>query len=660
MSAARRKKSPFSEWLLYVESLCRFLYNSGSFDGRDLNFLYRSSIRLSFAVMFRKLAELQSHPPEPYANWFLKWNDGIPLEPVEICITDLPDGISGELFPDPEFPGRFYGECLQYTLEKNRNGTLELTDSRTRRQSGTFYTPEVITDYIARESITPLISYKSPGEILRLRICDPAMGTGNFLSAAARFLTGIIQSKSSTQENLFEWNKITCSIVKKCLFGIDRDPIAVLIARAYFGLMCGILPEQVTNFIVADSLLDPHPFKERFNVVIGNPPWVSFGLRDLQKIPTGLDKKYREMFPKSAEYKISIYALFIEKALELTKQGGFHGFIVPDSWLTGRFFMKLRSHLLEKTSFNQLILILRDFWKGLNIGRCVVYIVQKSSQKRSDTFIGAIIPNLEQLNKVKKRNVQVNVNRILKRDRKRIVIYPNDSARRIVEHMEDSGEIVGDYVRFYSGLIGKKGRDSIVIKGKPSDYSPELFGKLIESGKRLDKHCLTFTHHYMKHQPDLYKSGYDIDKYVQPKIFLNQTGFILKACFDNRGFFCLNNLHIGYSINNSVDLRFYSVLLNSVIMNYYYRVMSMEQGRALAQTDIDFLHRLPLGTDSTVYPEIIRLLDNHFLERTNEEENGWIRYSYHIPQHVLNSIEELLCEWYGLKRETIDHVRRTL
>src|SRR5262249_34152792 len=57
-----------------------------------------------------------------------------------------------------------------------------------RKQPGTFYTPQALTELVVRRTLAPLVSGKTPDQILALRVVDPAMGSGAFLVAACRYL----------------------------------------------------------------------------------------------------------------------------------------------------------------------------------------------------------------------------------------------------------------------------------------------------------------------------------------------------------------------------------------------------------------------------------------------------------------------------------------
>ncbi|MCP4727846.1 MAG: hypothetical protein GY863_22600 [bacterium] len=279
----------------------------------------------------------------------------------------------------------------------------------------------------------------------------------------------------------------------------------------------------------------------------------------------------------------------------------------------------------------------------------MIYLVRKEESNNAGRKINCVVlKDPEELKHVRKKNVRISGSRIRKRERCRIFLFGNEREKRIVEQMEDCGGRLGDHIRFYSGLIGRKGRKSIVI----NDISPESCytdrGMLIESGRDLEREKLVFTGHYIVHDPALYKSGYDIRKYVEPKIFLNQTGDRLKAFYDDRGFFCLNNLHVGYSIDQDTDLRFVAFLLNCRVMNFYYKTTSMEHGRALAQTDIDFLHELPFCRDREIPRKITGILNRHLKSDTQIYSSDHIEYTIKLPPKYGKMIEDLFCEWYGV------------
>lgn len=138
-----------------------------------------------------------------------------------------------------------------------------------RRESGTHYTPKLFTEQIVKTTLTPLAYtgpaegipkeewvLKSPKELLDLRICDPAMGSGAFLVQVCRWLSdrlveawvsaettggkiavdGSVIDLSDDKElapNELDERLILAKrlIAEKCLYGVDMNPLAVELAK---------------------------------------------------------------------------------------------------------------------------------------------------------------------------------------------------------------------------------------------------------------------------------------------------------------------------------------------------------------------------------------------------------------------------------------------
>jgi hypothetical protein len=110
--------------------------------------------------------------------------------------------------------------------------------SARRKQTGTFYTPRPLAEFLVRRTLAPLVAGASADAILTLRILDPAMGSGAFLVAACRFLAAayeraLIDEGRVTPAHLDEDERadIRRLIAERCLAGVDQNPVAVQLAR---------------------------------------------------------------------------------------------------------------------------------------------------------------------------------------------------------------------------------------------------------------------------------------------------------------------------------------------------------------------------------------------------------------------------------------------
>jgi hypothetical protein len=134
--------------------------------------------------------------------------------------------------------GAVYERVLEYE-PVSRGGRLELSPtSTTRKATGTYYTPRVITDFLVRRTLHPLVAGKNAEDILRLRVVDPAMGSGAFLVAACRYLAEAVE-RALVRDG--EWREVEVSeeersgirrqVAERCLYGVDINPTAVQVAR---------------------------------------------------------------------------------------------------------------------------------------------------------------------------------------------------------------------------------------------------------------------------------------------------------------------------------------------------------------------------------------------------------------------------------------------
>jgi hypothetical protein len=134
--------------------------------------------------------------------------------------------------------GAVYERVLDYEpVREHRTLALRRT-SNERKTTGSFYTPRAMTDFLVRRTLGPLVEGRSSDAILSLRILDPAMGSGAFLVAACRFLAERVEQARITDGSWTDGDvtdaeriQVFRTVAERCLFGIDRNPTAVQLAR---------------------------------------------------------------------------------------------------------------------------------------------------------------------------------------------------------------------------------------------------------------------------------------------------------------------------------------------------------------------------------------------------------------------------------------------
>lgn len=95
-----------------------------------------------------------------------------------------------------------------------------------RKSSGTYYTPAPLVRFVVRETLGPLVEGREAAAILGLKVLDPAMGCGNFLVEARDFLAERYAAAAHTSPK-----QASELVARHCLYGVDRDPVAVELAQ---------------------------------------------------------------------------------------------------------------------------------------------------------------------------------------------------------------------------------------------------------------------------------------------------------------------------------------------------------------------------------------------------------------------------------------------
>lgn len=141
-----------------------------------------------------------------------------------------------ELVPTIDLPARTFG-FVGITEDGSTAGNA-------RKTSGSYYTPDSLVQELIKSALDPVIEQRlqartdNPTEaLLSIRVMDPACGSGHFLLAAARRLAeklAQLRSIDSGQEGAVrpqDYRHALREVVARCIFGVDRNPMAIELAR---------------------------------------------------------------------------------------------------------------------------------------------------------------------------------------------------------------------------------------------------------------------------------------------------------------------------------------------------------------------------------------------------------------------------------------------
>ncbi len=307
-----------------------------------------------------------------------------------------------------EILGSAYEQFLgkQISLSKSGRATIE-EKPEVRKAGGVYYTPQYIVDYIVKNTIGKIVENKNPKEISKIKIADPACGSGSFLIGAYQYLLDWHkdyytqngkQSKGNKDNPLTPLGELTTAEKKRILlnniYGVDLDSNAVEVTKLSLLLKCmegetketieaqtklfhdRILPTLDNNIKSGNSLIDldyydneldfgeekkvkpfswqkafPEVFKQGgFDCIIGNPPYV----KEYTSRET-FEQIRKSHLAKYYQGKMDLWYFFVCYGIDILKPNGLLGFIVPNNWVTNAGASILRNKVLVDSTIKNIV-----------------------------------------------------------------------------------------------------------------------------------------------------------------------------------------------------------------------------------------------------------------------------------------------------------------
>ena len=415
---------------------------------------------------------------EVYQNLFAiyrmadeKYNSGLfdfkedKITPTLLVANKVMKTIIKELYyPECEYefsvmPADILGSVYERFLGK----TIRLTQAHhakveekpeVHKAGGVSDTPKYIVDYIVKNTVGKLVEGKTPNQITKLKICDPACGSGSFLIGTYQYLLDwhlryYTENPSQKKKDnpLTPEGKLTTTEKKRILlnnlFGVDIDAQAVEVTKLNLLLKAlegetqasinqqlslfheRVLPNLSNNIKCGNSLIGPDFYDDqldlfpeqikrinafgweegfpevfkngRFDAVIGNPPYVRQEL-------LGDQKDYFKNHYKVYHGIADLYTYFFEKGIELLNKGGLFGIIVANKWMRAKYGEPLRKWF--KTKNIRRIIDFGDLpvFQGVSTYPCIVFASNISSNKDSITVTEVATLDFETLSKYISKN----------------------------------------------------------------------------------------------------------------------------------------------------------------------------------------------------------------------------------------------------------------
>ncbi len=235
-------------------------------------------------------------------------------------------------------------------------------------RTGTFYTPPWLATVVAERSIAPKVERRTLAELRRLRILDPACGSGVMLLAAIELIARRLAVLGHERE--------LPALATQILWGVDRDPLAIEATRTLLSRSLttrGFSKNSFDHIVTGDTLLaDPAILfgtSPHFDVVLGNPP---YGLARGEQLSQEENAALKRIFHRSRTGRINKYLAFMARGFELLRPGGVLTFVVPNSWLGIREATGVRNLLLSAGALHEITVLPHDTFGHLGVETVIV------------------------------------------------------------------------------------------------------------------------------------------------------------------------------------------------------------------------------------------------------------------------------------------------
>ncbi len=623
-----------------------------------------------------------------------------PESPYEFSV--LPADILGQVYE------QFLGKVIRLTA--GHQAKVE-DKPEVKKAGGVYYTPTYIVDYIVRHTLGKLLGKKTPRQAAKLRVLDPACGSGSFLIGAYQYLLDwhrdryVENGPAKRRKELYrgpagDW-RLTTSERKRILlnniYGVDIDPQAVEVTKlslllkvlegetgetlkvqrrlfeeralpdladnvkcgnslvgSDYSVKSGRLPLEIhegwrVNAFDWDSEYAHKTAGSGFDAVVGNPPYVLLQSLDQPDVFRYLSRSFA-----SAKYKIDMYQVFLERALTLASPGGYVGFITPNTYLRNKFARDLREFILENSQVEILRLFSYPVFAGASVDSAL--IILRRCARPDDGHAVTIVRS----DSVLGRDVTtVQFQREWRRHPElEFGLVGGTETASLLARIRACSFPLGKIADAYFG-IQTRGRDTVVQKRKLG-RNP----KPVVDGANISRYHLEPPREYLDFQKDVIKSGGKQSVHESARLGVRQIGRHPIATLIPAGTYALNTIYnVYFTQPSNYALLFVLGVMCSRVARWYWEQCFFDQKRTFPKIKKQPLLSIPLPTVDFDDPrqrkrhgEIVRRVEE-MLALKNDAAGIRVSSARTSAQRQIDAldrrIDQLVYEMYGLSDKEI-------
>ena len=392
---------------------------------------------------------------------------------------------------------------------------ISLQDIGQRKSSGAYYTPEkVVGELIDR-------LYENDADLGAKTILDPCCGTGNFLLS--------LGTKGIDYANLY---------------GQDIDPISVFLSRINIALMA---PEMSAVDICSRIIVGNTYFKtftQKFDVIVGNPPWGSdFSEEDALRC--------RKLFKTAVGKSIESYDLFVEKALSMLNHKGVLAFVLPEAILSVAAHDTVRRMMIAACSF-KFISYLGNVFSGVQCPSIILGIAPDDERTvvgcrvstENDTFI------ISEPRTFSDGTLSFNVT-----DEENECLNAISNIENVVYLKENA--------KFALGIVTGNNKEYISTEKRDDN-------EVVLKGSDIQRYGMTTSGNYIRFAPESFQQVAPVEMYrAKEKLLYRFICEVPVFTYDDQQTLSLNSCNIVIPDIDGLEMKYILAILNSSVAAYF-------------------------------------------------------------------------------------------
>ena len=347
---------------------------------------------------------------------------------------------------------------------------------------------------------------------------------------------------------------------------------------------------------------------EKFDVVIGNPPYIQLSKAE------NITKEYKDYLKneyKTSGGRLNTFIFFIHKGLSLLNSQAILTYIIPNTILTQDYYSYTREHILKKHMLKQVVNYVNMPFANAVVENVTLLIENSNEEKpydivsfEDDLKDRRIVVKKNSLDFLKNKNYSFNFN-----------------SNNIIEIIENSHpQKIDDYC-LVNQAIALKGDKSLSLK----DSNPEGDYYKVLDGRNIKKYRIDWDGVYLDYDLDRIHSCKTKDIFESDeKLMFRRVSSKLIFTYDNQQYFALNTIVVLNAKSKETNLKYLLGILNSKLANYYYNLRYKSTKKVFSEIQARSVKQIPIPLSDFTTQNLIQKIVEYllFLNSLEKEDLG--------------------------------------